>query len=37
MKKMFSFVMVSFISLTMHAQLVLNENFTGYANGTLKG
>lgn len=37
MKKMYSFVMVSFIALTVHAQLVLNENFTGYTNGTLKG
>jgi hypothetical protein len=37
MKKMYSFVMVSFIALTVHAQLVLNENFTGYANGPLKG
>ncbi|OQP57682.1 hypothetical protein A3860_08605 [Niastella vici] len=37
MKKMYSFVMVSFIALTVHAQLVLNENFTGYTNGALKG
>jgi len=37
MKKMYSFVMVSFIALTVHAQLVLNENFTGYTNGPLKG
>jgi hypothetical protein len=37
MKKIYSFVMVSFIALTAPAQLVLNENFTGYLNGNLAG
>jgi len=37
MKKMYSFIIVSSIALAVHAQLVLNENFTGYANGALNG
>jgi hypothetical protein len=35
MKKIYSFVMVSIIALTTNAQLVFNENFTGYTNGNL--
>lgn len=37
MKKIYSFVILSFIALTSNAQLVINENFTGYANGNLNG
>jgi hypothetical protein len=37
MIKFYSFVMVLFIALTAHAQLVLNESFTGYATGNLNG
>lgn len=37
MKKIYSFLIVSSIALTVQAQLVLNENFTGYTNGALKG
>ncbi|MFL5744163.1 MAG: T9SS type A sorting domain-containing protein [Niastella sp.] len=35
MKKIYSFIMVSIIALTANAQLVINENFTGYTNGNL--
>lgn len=37
MKKIYSFVIVFFIALAVQAQLVLNENFAGYANGNLSG
>src|SRR5690349_9875044 len=30
MKKIYSFVTLSILALTVHAQLVINENFTGY-------
>ncbi|THU39333.1 T9SS type A sorting domain-containing protein [Niastella caeni] len=32
MKKIYSFLMVSAIALTANAQLVINENFSGYSN-----
>jgi hypothetical protein len=32
MKKIYSLIMVSAIALTANAQLVINENFTGYTN-----
>jgi hypothetical protein len=35
MKKIYSLLMVSAIALTANAQLVFNENFTGYTNGEL--
>ena len=35
MKKVYSFVMVSIIALTANAQLVINENFTGYNTNTV--
>lgn len=37
MKRSYSFVMVYFIALTGQAQLVLNENFSGFVNGNLNG
>jgi hypothetical protein len=37
MKKIYFFIMVSLIALTVHAQLVMNENFTDCANGNLNG
>lgn len=35
MKKVYSFVTLSILALTVNAQLVINENFTGYTNGNL--
>jgi hypothetical protein len=35
MKKVYSFVIVSLITLAVNAQLVINENFTGYTTGNL--
>lgn len=35
MKKIYSLFMMSAIALTANAQLVINENFTGYTNGNL--
>src|ERR1044072_3048779 len=35
MKKIYSFVTLSILALTVNAQLVINENFTGYTNGNL--
>lgn len=35
MKKIYSFLMVSAIAMTANAQLVINENFSGYTNGDL--
>lgn len=35
MKKIYSLIMVSAIAFTVNAQLVINENFTGYTNGDL--
>lgn len=35
MKKIYSFVIMTIIALTANAQLVINENFTGYTNGDL--
>lgn len=37
MKKIYSLIMVSAIALTVNAQLVINENFTGYTDGNLVG
>jgi len=37
MKKIYSFIMVSIIAMTANAQLVFNENFSGYTNGNLNG
>jgi len=35
MKKIYSLVMMTIIALSVNAQLVINENFTGYTNGNL--
>lgn len=35
MKKIYSFVTLSILALTVNAQLVINENFTGYTTGNL--
>ncbi|HEY1201254.1 MAG TPA: hypothetical protein VGE79_09750, partial [Niastella sp.] len=35
MKKIYSFVTLSILALTVHAQLVINENFTTYTTGNL--
>lgn len=35
MKKIYSFVTLSILALTVNAQLVINENFTGYTTGDL--
>jgi hypothetical protein len=35
MKKVYSFAILSLIALTVNAQLVVNENFTGYTPGSL--
>src|SRR5438270_2131382 len=35
MKKIYTLFMVSAIALTTRAQLVFNENFSGYTNGNL--
>ncbi|OQP65210.1 hypothetical protein A3860_16185 [Niastella vici] len=37
MKKIYSFIMVSIIAMTANAQMVFNENFSGYTNGNLNG
>lgn len=35
MKKIYSLIMVTAVAITANAQLVINENFTGYTNGDL--
>jgi len=35
MKKIYSLVMMTAIAMTVNAQLVINENFTGYTSGNL--
>src|SRR5690348_9502207 len=37
MKKIYTLFMVSAIAMTTRAQLVINENFTGYTVGNLNG